>query len=88
MPENSDLVQKELAYFIEKLPECRLKILYLYAGDEDFKTICDDHWYCLEFLTQSMLQKTYAHSLLVKEYSTICLALEEEALGYIQRKQI
>ena len=85
MSEDSKQVQQELACIVEKFPEYKLKITHLYNSDEDFKTLCDDYWHCSDFLGKPALKTTYAHKVLVEEYSQISNALEKEALEYIQR---
>ena len=85
MTENSDVVQKELACIIEKFPEYKLKILDLYALDEDFKSLCEDYAYCSQFLAQCALENKPANYLPAIEYKTICEALEQEAASYLQR---
>jgi len=85
MPEDSDSMQIELAHIIKKFPEYELKITHLYACDEDFKTLCDDYWYCSCFVAQSKLKKPSRPDLQVEEYACVCVALEEEASAYLRR---
>ena len=84
MPEDQDLLRKELAYIVEKFPEYKLKILDLYASREDFKTLCDDYWYCKNLAVSPVPKHAAQADPLLDEYRRICVALEEEALRYLQ----
>ena len=85
MTKNSDLMQKELAHIVKKFPEFELKIIHLYACDVDFKTLCDDYCYCSCIVGQPAVKNASERDLQVKEYRGICVALEKEALAYLQR---
>lgn len=73
------MVGKELDHMMQRFPTYRGLIQSLYAGNDDFKAVCDDYWQCSSNIEKIRSEQAYDNRLLSR-YHLLQLELESEAL--------
>ena len=76
------LLNEYLKAVKEKFPEEGKRIEELYASDEDFRTLCEDYFSCIQYLQKfkkEFREKQYSFD----EYQNIQAELEKELYNFI-----
>lgn len=76
------LLNEHLKAVKEKFPEEGARIEALYASDEDFRTLCEDYFSCIQHLQKfkkEFSEKQYSFD----EYQSIRADLEKELYNFI-----
>lgn len=76
-------MEKELDYMIEKFPAYRARLVDLFNGNEDFKSLCDDYWQC-NYQLARLHGKVLKEARMENNYKMLRLNLEQEVLQYLE----
>jgi len=76
------MMQKELDNMIRQFPQSRVKIIDLFNGSEDFKSLCVDYLQCERSL-QAFLDHQQEESQVENEYRRLLHDLREDVVRYL-----
>ena len=77
-----ELLQPELLFVIGKFPALSDRIHALYKNDSDFKTLCEDYFFCIDTLHKYRNEFRKKQSA-IKEYEVVRKDLEKELQDFL-----